>query len=141
MKETGPRFVLLLLIQMGPADGAAARAPYEGVWSERAEWCRMKPPQTGDYPVRIERKGWSGYEYFCDFKSIRRNGSSFTIRAECGGESEAEVATLRMRRVGEALFIADPAGKFRSHVRCRVCDDKRRDNSYPCRAMPVPPGR
>ena len=130
------RASLLGLAALAAAGGAQARAPYEGVWSEKAEWCRTPPASTGDYPVRIDRRGWSGYEFWCDFRRIRRQGNRWTIEADCGGESETETATIRLRRTGPDLWISTPQGEMRRHVRCAICDRPGRAERYPCRPVP-----
>ncbi len=129
--------IVWLVAAILPAS-AAGRAPYEGVWSLKAAYCTRKPPETGNYPVNITRKGWTGYEYWCDFLSERREGQTFVLEARCGGEGNEENAVIRMRRAGRDLLIQSPDGQFLRHVRCRACDNPGRANSYPCRAMPEP---
>jgi hypothetical protein len=96
-----------------PVFGAS---PYVGTWAQRQKLCLAEGDSV---PMKIREQEILFYESGCNLKSIVRNASTWTAKAECSGEGESWSQSIRMTVSGNSLIFSMGNGKDERYVRCR----------------------
>ena len=88
-------FVLLLL-----AAPASAAEPWIGRWAEEAKFC-TKPGESGNETPMTFTRTTARWFRTCQIRSIRKQGSSWALKAKC--PSSSALLGIKLRMEGDKL--------------------------------------
>ena len=90
-----------------PASANAGPPSYVGRWAAQPEWCRNKPGNTDELPIRFTARRMDGFENTCRFDRVRGGPGLWRIDATCQGEGMTERRQMELRVDGATLRLKD----------------------------------
>ena len=114
MNRTRPLILTAVLLTTSPA--LAAEPRYVGTWGVSAAQCKVPQDRQGA-PMIIRAKGYDQHEAHCNFKSIKKVGPAWKVKAACSVEGDSQKDAFTLQVSGKTLTLKQ--GKsVRAYKRC-----------------------
>lgn len=100
-----------------PAAPVLERAAYVGVWGPNAVACGQRQRRRGFLPATITEEGAKAGRTVCRFRNNRRDGSAWTMAADCSERGRRWTSQVRLVVDQDRLTWSSPKG-LANYIRC-----------------------
>jgi len=100
----------------GPA--SAQDVPYVGTWAVRTSQCGVAQDKQ-NAPLVMGRRGYDQHEVHCRFASVRKQGDSWRVLANCSVEGDRQKHAFTLSVAGNRLTLREGGARAVTYRRCR----------------------
>lgn len=100
-----------------PSAAVAQTPAYVGTWAAKPTHCKLGQ-EDPNAPMLLRRDGYDQHEAHCTFKSVRRQGKAWAVKAQCEVEGDKQAHDFTFAVAGQRLMVGDGRGS-RILRRCR----------------------
>ncbi len=114
------RRLLLGIVLAGaalPSSAWARGESYVGTWASDPAQCKLGQ-DAENAPLIMKKNRYDRHEAHCAFRSIRREGATWHVRALCTVEGDKRKRGLTLKVTGAKLAIAYSDGGSENYQRC-----------------------
>ena len=96
--------LLLAALALGGAPAAAKDADYVGTWGKDLAQCKIGQ-EMENAPMIVKPRRYDRHETHCAFTSVRREGTTWRVKAQCSVEGDKQPFDFILSVAGDRLSM------------------------------------